>query len=338
VIGVERHTLVEKLEEHVSRKLRQKRAGKLQAAGGRRNSPMSAQPQSAIPAEHNRFEYSAIVDRPRLSWPNGARVALWVIPNIERFLFDRPSTRLTTLPVNPDVLNYSWRDYGVRVGVWRMMEVMEKYAVKGTVALNSDVCRHYPRIIEEGKKLGWEWMGHGTNNSTLISNQSEAEERALIKDVVGTITKSVGKAPRGWLSPALSETVRTLDILAENGVEYVGNWVNDDQPYPMRVKKGSMISMPYSVETNDIPALLDLHQSPEVFGQMICDQFDVLYEDGAKTGRVMSICLHPFLVGYPHRSKYFARALDHVTSRQEVWVTTGSEIVDWYKKTYLEVA
>ena len=285
--------------------------------------------------EHNRFDYSAIIDRPRLSWPNGARVAVWVIPNIEHFLFDRPSTRLTNLPVNPDVLNYSWRDYGVRVGIWRMMEVMEKYGVKGTVALNSDVCERYPRIIEEGKKLDWEWMGHGTNNSTLINSQIEPEERALIKQVVGTIGKSVGKAPRGWLSPALSETMRTLDILAENGIDYVGNWVNDDQPYPMRVKKGSMISMPYSTEINDIPAFLDLHQSPETFGQMICDQFDVLYEDGAKTGRVMSICLHPFLVGYPHRSKYFAKALAHITSRQEVWITTGGAIVDWYKKNYL---
>ncbi len=261
---------------------------------------------------------------------------MWVIPNIEHFLFDRPSTRIAALPVNPDVLNYAWRDYGVRVGIWRMMEVMEKYGVKGTVALNSDVCRHYPRIIEEGKKLGWEWMGHGTNNSTLINSQTEAEERALIKEVVSTITKSVGQAPRGWLSPALSETVRTLDILAENGIEYVGNWVNDDQPYPMRVKKGSMIAMPYSVEINDIPALLDLHQSPEVFGQMICDQFDVLYEDGAETGRVMAICLHPFLVGYPHRSKYFAKALAHITAREEVWLTTGSEIVDWYKMNYLK--
>lgn len=291
---------------------------------------------AGVPLEHGRFEYSAIVDRPRLAWPNDARVAVWTVPNIEHFYFDRPATRLEHgLALSPDVLNYSWRDYGVRVGIWRMMEVMEKYGVKGTVALNSDVCKHYPRIIEEGKKLGWEWMGHGITNSTLINSQSEAEERALIKEVVGTIAKSVGKAPRGWLSPALSETVRTLDLLAENGIDYVGNWVNDDQPYPMRVKKGSMIAMPYSAEINDIPAMLGLHQSPERFGQMICDQFDVLYEDGAKTGRVMSICLHPFLVGTPHRSKYLAKALAHVASRQDVWLTTGSAIVDWYKKNYL---
>ena len=167
------------------------------------------------------------------------------------------------------------------------------------------------------------------------AREQQFEERALISAVVGTITQCVGKAPRGWLSPALSETVRTLDILAENGIEYVCNWVNDEQPYPMRVNKGAMISLPYSVEINDIPALLDLHQSPEYFGRMIRDQFDVLYEDGATTGRVMSICLHPFLVGHPHRSKYFAEALAHITSRQEVWITTGGAIVDWYKKNYL---
>ncbi len=253
-------------------------------------------------------------------------------------MFDRPGTKISGggMVVNPDILNYAWRDYGVRVGIWRLMEILAKFGVRGTVALNSDVCREYPRIIEEGRKLGWEWMGHGTTNSVVLNQQTEAEERALIKEVVSTITRSAGKAPRGWLSPGMTETVRTLDILAENGIEYTGNWVNDEQPYPMKVKKGSMISMPYSSEINDIPALLSLHQSPERFGQMICDQFDVLYEDGATSGRVMSICLHPFIIGHPHRSKYLAKALAHITSRQEVWLATGSEIVDWYKKNYLK--
>src|SRR4029450_1197985 len=137
--------------------------------------------------------------RQPLRWPNGARVAVWVIPNIEHFLFDRPSTSVTAVTASlvPDVLNYSWRDYGVRVGIWRMMEVMEKHGVKGTVALNSDVCRHYPRIIEGGKQLGWEWMGPGNNNSTLINRQSEDEERELIKNVVDTIKASTGQQPRG---------------------------------------------------------------------------------------------------------------------------------------------
>jgi len=293
---------------------------------------------SPIPRAHGRFDYSPIIDRPPLRWPNGARVALWVIPNIEHFLFDRPAARISGGPVapTPDVMNYSWRDYGVRVGIWRMMEVMERHGVRGTVALNSDVCVEYPRIIEEGRKLGWEWMGHGVTNSIRIGEQPPDEQRELIRTSLSVIGRSVGRAPRGWLSPGLTETVHTLDFLAENGIEYVGNWVNDEQPYPMKVKKGSMISMPYSSELNDIPALLSLHQSPERFGQMICDQFDVLYEDGLKTGRVMSICLHPFLTGHPHRSKYFAKALAHITARQEVWLATGSEIVDWYKTNYLK--
>jgi peptidoglycan/xylan/chitin deacetylase (PgdA/CDA1 family) len=296
------------------------------------------QQSSQAPQEHDRFPYSAIVDREPLRWPNGARVALWVIPNIEHFLFDRPSTPMTLATVNlvPDVLNYSWRDYGVRVGIWRLMEIMDRYGIKGTVALNSDVCIHYPRIIEGGNQLGWEWMGHGTSNSILINRQSEDEERALVRGVVDTIYKSTGKRPRGWLSPALSESHRTLDLLAECGIEYVCNWVNDEQPYPMRVKTGSMVSIPYSIEINDIPAFLDLKQSPETFGRMICDQFDGLYEDGAKSGRVMAISLHPFLIGHPHRSKYLAQALAHITSRQEVWLATGGEIVDWYRQNYLK--
>jgi len=296
---------------------------------------MHRKPTSPL-RSHDRYGYSAITQRPDYSWPGGKRLAVYIGFNLEHFSFGEGlGAALGPKSPEPDVLNYSWRDYGVRVGIWRMMEVMEKHGVKGTVALNSDVCRHYPRIIEGGKQLGWEWMGHGNNNSTLINRQSEDEERELIKSVIDTIKASTGSQPRGWLSPALSESHRTLDILAENGIQYVGNWVNDEQPYPMRVKSGSMISMPYSIEMNDIPVFLDQGQAPETFGRMICDQFDVLYEDGAKTGRVMSICLHPFLIGHPHRSKYFDQALAHIRSRQEVWVTTGGEINDWYRNSYL---
>ena len=285
------------------------------------------------PREHGRFPYSPIVDRKPLRWPNGARIAVWVIPNIEHFLFDRPATSISSASTGtPDVLNYSWRDYGVRVGIWRMMEIMERHGFRGTVALNSDVCLHYPRIIDAGNKLGWEWMGHGETNSIRLGSQNEDEERALIRNVVETVGKHAGRKPRGWLSPGLSETVRTLDLLAESGIEYVGNWVNDEQPYPMKVKSGSMHSIPYSAEINDIPAMIGLHRSPEEFGRMITDQFDVLYEDGAKTGRVMSVCLHPFLTGVPHRSKYLDQALAHIRTRKEVWLATGAEIIDAYRK------
>jgi allantoinase len=287
--------------------------------------------------EHGRFEYSPIVDRQPLQFPNGARVALWVIPNIEHFLIDRPSTSITpvTMSFVPDVLNYAWRDFGVRVGIWRMMEVMEKYGVKGTVALNSDVCRNYPRIIEEGNKLGWEWMGHGRNNSEMINRQPEDEERTLINEVVQTITEHCGQKPRGWLGPALSESFNTLDILAEAGIEYVCDWVNDEQPYPIKAKSKTLISVPYSIEVNDIPAFLDRGWAAETFYQTIVDQFDGLYEDGAKGGRVMAICLHPFLTGHAFRSKYFDRALKYITEHDRVWVTTGGGIASWYRDNYM---
>ncbi len=288
--------------------------------------------------EHGRFDYSPIADREPLRFPNGARVAVWVIPNIEHFHWDRPSTSVTavTAHLKPDVLNYSWRDFGVRVGIWRMMEVMERHGVKGTVALNSEVCGQYPRIIEAGNELGWEWMGHGSTNSVLFNDQSEDEERGLIGDIVSTIADGTGTAPRGWLGPALSESFNTPDILAENGIEYVCDWVNDEQPYAMNVKTGSLISVPYSIEINDIPTFLDRGLGAEEFYRMIVDQFDVLYEDGAASGRVMAICLHPFLIGHAFRAKYLDKALGYIAQRKEVWVTRGGEIADWYKANYTE--
>ncbi len=287
--------------------------------------------------EHGRFDYSPIVDREPLRFPNGARVAVWVIPNIEHFHWDKPSTSVTavTAHLKPDVLNYSWRDFGVRVGIWRMMEVMERHGVKGTVALNSEVCGQYPRIIEAGNELGWEWMGHGSTNSVLFNDQPEEEERRLIGDIVSTIADGTGTAPKGWLGPALSESFNTPDILAGNGIEYVCDWVNDEQPYPMNVREGSLISMPYSIEINDIPAFLDRGLGAEEFYRMIVDQFDMLYEDGATSGRVMAICLHPFLIGHAFRAKYLDKALDHIARRKEVWVTRGGEINDWYRANYM---
>jgi allantoinase len=283
--------------------------------------------------EHDRFAYSPISQRPPLKLPNGARVAVWVIPNIEHFLFDRPSTSLTpvTTGLVPDVLNYSWRDYGPRVGFWRLLDVLSKHGVRATAALNSDVCKYYPELIKAGNEHGWEWMAHGKNNSTLITKLDEDQERAMINEVIDTIEQGTGKRSRGWLSPALSETVNTPDILAEAGIEYTANWVNDEQPYPMKVKQGSLVSLPYAIELNDIPAFLDLKQSGEQFATMIRDTFDTLHEESAASARVMAISLHPFLIGHPHRSKPFERALQYIRDSGDVWFATGSEILDWYK-------
>jgi allantoinase len=280
--------------------------------------------------DHQRFDFSPINKRKPIKWPKGARVAVWVIPNIEYYEFEIPSTSLHPMNLVPDVLNYGWRDYSLRVGVWRLMEVLDKYKMRGTVALNSAVCDHYPEVMQEAKKRNWEFMGHGITNSQLLNGLSEDEERKVIRETIQTITKTVGKAPEGWLGPALAESFNTPDLLAEEGIRYLCDWCNDDQPYPMKVKKGRLISVPYSVEINDIPFFLGHKGSSADFMQAIKDQFDVLYAEGKTSGRVMAIAVHPFLISVPYRHKYFDRALAYIARHKNVWLTTGGEIANWY--------
>jgi peptidoglycan/xylan/chitin deacetylase (PgdA/CDA1 family) len=285
---------------------------------------------------HNRYEYTPIAKRPVIKWPNNARLALWVIPNIEWHEFDGPGVGTNPPPgFLPDVLNFGWRDYGVRTGIWRMMETFDHFGIRGTVALNALMCEYVPNIIEEAKRRNWEFMGHGLTNSQLLAGLSYDDERRVINQTCDIIKKRVGIAPKGWLGPGLAETVNTPDLLAEAGIRYICDWCNDDQPYPFKVKTGSMISVPYSVEINDIPFFVGKGATGRDFADAIQDQFDVLYEEGAKNGRVMAIALHPFLVSVPHRHKHFVRALEYITSHREVWLTTGGEIADWYYKNYL---
>ncbi len=284
--------------------------------------------------DHSRFDYSPIIKRKPIKWPNGARVAVWVIPNIEHYEFDIPAIGMQPFNLVPDIINYGWRDYAPRVGVWRLMDALDKYGMRGSVTLNSSVCEHYPIIIEEGKKRNWEFLGHGITNSRLLNGLSEDEERKVIRETVQTITKAVGKAPEGWLGPALAETFVTPDLLVEEGIRYLCDWCNDDQPYPMKVKKGKLISVPYSVELNDISFFIGMKGSAEGFMQAIKDQFDVLYEEGKTNGRVMAIAVHPFIVNVPHRHKYFVQALEYIARQKEVWLTTGGEIAKWYYDNY----
>src|SRR5437867_10935532 len=262
--------------------------------------------------DHYRFDYSPIIKRPPIQWANDARVAVRVIPNIEHYEFEIPSRSMYPTNLVPDIINYGWRDYGPRVGIWRLMEALDKYGMRGSVTLKSAVCEHYPIIVEEGKKRNWEFLGHGITNSRLLNGLSEEEERKVIRETIQTISKSVGKAPEGWLGPALAETFITPDLLAEEGIRYLCDWCNDDQPYAMKVKKGRLLSVPYSIELNDIPFFVGKGNSGADFLQAIQDQFDVLYEEGKVNGRVMSIALHPFIISVPHRYKYFAQALEYI--------------------------
>jgi allantoinase len=278
------------------------------------------------------YQYSPIIHRPKLELPGDARVAFWIGLNIEHYEVDKPSTSIFggTAALQPDPLNYGWRDYGPRVGIWRMMDVLDKYGIRASVLLNSDVCERYPQILEEGKKRRWVWLAHGKNNSIFEAGMSREEERQYLKDVVETITAATGQQPRGWLGPALTETFNTPEILSELGLTYLLDWCNDDQPFPLNVKSGRMISVPYSIEMNDVSLFVGKSLSPADFAQMVMDQFDVLYEEGAHSGRVMCLALHPFIISQPFRHKYLDKALAYIAGHDHVWLTTSDEIAEWY--------
>ena len=248
---------------------------------------------------------------------------------------------------SPDPLNYGWRDYGDRVGLWRMMELMDKVGMRGTVCLNSEIIREYPRIIEEGMARDWAFIGHGINNApaNFIGNApdgqgghnplDEEKERSIISTVCKTMEEALGRKTKGWLSPFLTHTDNTPKILEENGVEYLCDFTADDHPFRFNTPKDNLIAVPYTVELNDIPAFLNLGVSSEAFGDMIVDQFDVLYEEGATNARCMPICLHTFHVGQPNKFKHLKRAFEYIAGHDDVLLTTGDDINDWYREQYM---
>jgi allantoinase len=281
------------------------------------------------PSAYGPFPYSPIIRRPQLAWPNSAHVALWVIPNIEFFSLAEKvplGSGGSNAPV-PDVPSWSARDYGNRVGVFRLMEVLDRHGIRGTVALNSELCAHHPEIIEEGKKRAWEWMGHNESNTRRLNEAAPGEEVGIIKRALATIAQATGTRPVGWLGSGLQETWNTLDYLAAEGCEYVSDWVNDDQPYTMTLDGGKkLVAMPYSHEINDKPQFERFYRTADQFKDMICRQFDVLYREGAQSGRVMAIALHPYLTGVPHRIDAFDAALAYISRHAGVWKATGAEI------------
>jgi allantoinase len=267
------------------------------------------------------FPYQAIIDRPRVTWPDGARVAVWVIPNVEHF-------HIEIGPEAPDIRNHSRRDYGNRVGVWRIMEVLDKHAIRGTVALNAEVGRFYPRIMEEMTRRNWELMGHGLTNSARLTGLAKEREVEVIAQT-RTVIEQWGQKMRGWLGPGLTETWHTIELLRDHGVEYVCDWVNDDLPYRMN---NGLYSIPYSIELNDMPLFNTPSIGIDEFYRRVCETFDVLYDEGAQNGRVMAIALHPFLIGAPHRIRTLDRALSYIASHGSVWFATGSDIIAAYRK------
>lgn len=294
-----------------------------------------AQTQGKSVRRAERYEDSFIFERKPFKWPGNKTLAVWIVPNVEVWHYDSPAGTGVSPNVRnivPDVINYAWREYGMRVGLWRIADSLDAAGVKATVALNSAVAEAHPKALQEMKKRGWEFMGHGITNSENLAGLNLEKERELIQTVLKTIEQATGQRPRGWLGSGLAETYNTLDILAEEGVIYCGDWNNDDQPYPMKVKQGRMFSIPYCMEINDIPLFIRKGYTGEQYFRSVVDQFDTLYADSAKQPRVMGIPLHPMIVGQPLRIKYLQRALAHMKKHERVWFATGSEIIDAYQR------
>jgi allantoinase len=282
--------------------------------------------------DHPFYDYSPLIrrDAPRL--PGGKRLAVWIGLNVEHYRYGQPALSLAqfTAQLVPDPLNYGWRDYGVRVGIWRLMELLDRHGFRASAITNAEVLSRYPEIVEEGSARGWAWVGHGNDNSSWWVGMDRETERAAIERIAAAYAEATGSAPKGWLGPALTATENTLELLAELGFAYNLDWANDDQPYRFRTAAGALASVPYSSEVNDIPAFVMHHHTGEQFAQSVIDQFDVLYEEGAGDLRVMGIGIHPFLVGQPFRAKHFARALEHIAGHDDVWLATSDEIAAWY--------
>jgi allantoinase len=282
---------------------------------------------------HERFDYSAIVDRPPWKLPRGARIAVWTIVNIEEWDVEKPMPRqYLTAPQGvatiPDIPNWAWHEYGMRVGFWRFHEALGKRKIRATTSINANVCRTYPRVAQAMLDAGWEFMGHGVKQGAL---HTVPDQRALIRDSIEIIREFTGKKPKGWLGPGLTETWETLDLLALEGIEYVSDWVNDDQPYEIRTEAGPLVSVPYTLELNDIPMMVIQHHTSDAWVQRAKDQFDRLYLEGAKNPRVMALAVHPYISGAPHRIKYFEAVYDYMRKQKNVWFTTGEEIYEWYR-------
>ena len=283
---------------------------------------------------NERFEYSAITQRPRLALPGGARLVVWVIVNVEEWNPREPMPRTVLTPPAggspmPDIPNWAWHEYGNRVGFWRMLKVFDRLQIPAVLAINGGAIGAYEPIARAALERQWEFIGHGFGQKNM---QKVPDERVDIQKTTEAIAGFTGHRPRGWLGPGLTETWETLDILAEEGIEYISDWVNDDQPYEIKTTARPLVSVPYTLELNDIPMMLIQHHESGAWLERVRDQFDRLYLEGAKQPRVMAIAVHPYIHGVPHRIKYFEAIYDYIRRKKGVWMTTGEEIYEWFKR------
>jgi allantoinase len=282
---------------------------------------------------HNRYDYVPIQARPDFDWPNGKRLAVYLGVNLEHFAFGEGlGAQLAPGGPQPDVLNYAWRDYGNRVGAWRLIDLLDQLDLPATVLVNSAMYDYAPELMAAHAARGDEIAGHGRTNSEHQGTLSEAEERTLIAQASDVLTKAHGCPPKGWLSPWIAESDVTPDLLQEQGYAYTLNWCMDDQPVWMRTRSGPLLSIPYPQEINDIPSIMARKDTAETFANMIIDTFDEMRDQAIAQPLVMGIALHPYIVGQPGRLRQLRRALSHIcTYRDEIWITRAQDISAFYR-------
>ena len=283
-----------------------------------------------LPSE--RIPYSAINARPPLRLPDEARLVVWVIVNVEEWNPHEPMPRTVLTPPaggspTPDVPNWAWHEYGNRVGFWRMLQVFDRFQTPAVLAINGSAIATYEPIARAAFDRGWEFIGHGFTQKNM---QKVPDERVDIQKTTEAIRLFTGRAPRGRLGPGLTETWDTPDILAEAGYEYVCDWVLDDQPVMLKTRTGSLVSVPYTQECNDVAMVLIQHHQASEYRDRAVDQFEQLYADAHDSARVMAVVVHPYIMGAPHRLRYFREALEHIHARSGVLFWTGEQILDWY--------
>ena len=279
-----------------------------------------------------RAPYSAIVDRPPLRLPQGLRLVIWPVVNLEVWEIERPMARQvlpapTGVAVTPDLPNWSWHEYGMRVGVWRFFDAFDRFNVPATLSINANVVEVYPRVAAAARDRKWEFMGHALMQMPI---HQVGDQRAMIEQSLAKLEGFTGKRPKGWLGPGLTETEETPDLLAEAGVRYVGDWVYDDEPCEIATRSGTLVTLPYTVELNDIPMMMVQHHRSEVFFERARDQFDRLYREGAERAKILCFAIHPYISGVPHRIKYLEAFLDYARGHAGVGFWTGEQILDWY--------
>jgi allantoinase len=291
--------------------------------------------------DHAHYDWSPLSRREGLRWPQQARVALCVVVNLEHTEWLPPEGSYQAPAATagmiqrpyPDYARLTHREYGHRVGIFRVLNVLEQHGIPPTVAMDALTARHYPYLLEHCLQRGCEIAAHGIAATRLItSRMSEADERNYIQETIDILTQATGTAPVGWLGPEYGESARTPQLLAEAGIRYVCDWVNDEQPYRLHTAQGELYALPMLLELDDAHALWQRRVPVNRYGELLSEGFDVLYADGAHTGRLLVLHLHPWLIGQPFRIKYLDQALASMVRRQGVWAAQGRAIVDWYRQ------